>query len=50
MKLRRSEPISSLFMLTIVCLLQGKPKREADADVGDVLTACEYFATLAEVF
>lgn len=35
-------------IILLECLDQGKPKREADADIGDVLTACEYFATLAE--
>lgn len=35
-------------IIRLECLDQGKPKREADADIGDVLTACEHFASLAE--
>lgn len=29
--------------------LQGKPRREAEADIADVLSACGHFASLAEV-
>jgi betaine-aldehyde dehydrogenase len=35
-------------IIHLECLDQGKPKREAAADIGDVLTACEHFAKLAE--
>ena len=41
-------PLFLSCLVTMFCV-QGKPKREADADVGDVLSACAYFATLAEV-
>ncbi|KAJ1442620.1 betaine aldehyde dehydrogenase [Ochromonadaceae sp. CCMP2298] len=30
------------------CLDNGKPRREAEADIGDAVTACSHFADLAE--
>ena len=35
-------------LIVIESLDHGKPKREADADVGDAISACEHFAKLAE--
>ncbi len=35
-------------LVRLDCLDHGKPKREAEADVGDAITACSHFATLAE--
>lgn len=35
-------------LIRLDCLDHGKPKREAEADVGDAITACAHFASLAE--
>lgn len=37
-----------LELAELECLDQGKPKREALADLGDAITACSFFADLAE--
>jgi betaine-aldehyde dehydrogenase len=35
-------------LIRLDSLDQGKPIREAEADINDVITSCEYFACLAE--
>jgi betaine-aldehyde dehydrogenase len=40
---------NTALLVWMECLDNGKPKREAEADIGDAVTACTHFADLAGV-